>query len=84
MQIQIYKITSTLCAALILNHKVYGENQNSLEISAVDTGMMMMMMMMVIMMKMMVDGLEVVDVLEGVASSYAALDLYTTPPIISS
>ena len=33
---------------------------------------------------MMVDELKVVDVLQGVASSYAALDLYTRPPIISS
>ena len=73
VQIQIYKITSTghlyawkgspafylFCAALILNHKVYGENQNCLEISAVDTGMMMMMMMvmmMMVMMMMKVDG----------------------------
>ena len=35
-------------------------------------------------MMVMVDELKVVDVLEGVASSYAALGLYTRPPIISS
>ena len=35
-------------------------------------------------MMVMVDELKVVDVLEGVAESYAALDLYTRPPIISS
>ena len=35
-------------------------------------------------MMVMVDELKVVDVLEGVASSYAALGLYTRPGIISS